>query len=417
VSDQQSALYCKFGKHAAALTFSDTPGTLVDLLPEKFDGFGSPDTKKIARNPGHPQNKRYPALRGPIDLGEQIPLSFMLRGLSGNTGAAIDPESTNDLTLLLDTIFGTDSIDPAGAVTTATGGTGTTVAVTEMARFPVGTVIMFTSSSTTITNVRQVTARAGASGAGNLTVDRSFTGTADAANVVRAARWIWDPAQYDAKHGYFRAEWQNFARNFLGCMAAGCSFDFPIGEPAMFNSSWSFTDVADLAEANPTFSEQTTGNVIVNVNSNFWVGSSTFYVAGGLKLDLGGSLAPRKANSGPQGVQGYAVMRGAGTPMPKIMARLYRGVNSGEVADSTGTPSMNSLQAYGLGLGAALTGLSVAFQVGTVAGACAYVVASNATCVKAKDVVEDGFQCIDVEFECATPTANTSLYPVELHLL
>lgn len=414
MSDLQSALYLKAGGHSSATDFSGTP-TLVDLLPEKFDGFGSPDTIKLPRNPAHPQNKRFPALRGPIDVSKPIPLEFIVRGLSGNTGAAIAAATTNDLegAGILAAIFGAAAVDPASAVAASTAGAGgaATLTVDEQAGFPPGIGVLIPTSTGTF--ARQVVSRAASSGAGDLTLDRVVTGTLTTGNVVRFARWFVDPSVHEHTHVYLRAEWQNFRRDFKGCMSLG-QLDFSVGQFARLITSWLPTDVADTAEANPTFSEQTTGGALVNVNNAFWIGDTAFY-ATDIKVDLGGSLVARRANSGPQGVQGYIIEKGAGTNKAKIMCKLQRGTNSGEVADSTGTPSVNDLQGYGLGLGDALDGLDVAFQVGTVAGSVGYIRAPNASVVSCADVVVDGFQQLDVTFECDTPSSST-FHPLEFLL-
>lgn len=414
MSDLQSALYLKAGAHSSTTDFSGTP-TLVDLLPEKFDGFGSPDTIKLARNPAHPLNKRFASNRGPLDLSKPIPLEFIVRGLNGNTGAAIVSSTTNDLygAGIWQAIFGSSPTDPSGAVAASTSGAGGTASLTvaEMSGFPPGIGVLVPTSAGNF--VRQVISRAGSSGAGALTLDRTVTGTLTTGNVVRLNRNVWDPSIHEHTHVYLRAEWENFRRDFKGCMSLG-QIDFSVGQFAKLMTSWMFTDAADIAEANPTFSEQTTGGPLVNVNNTFSIGNSTFY-ATDLKVDLGGQMVARRANSGPQGVQGYIIEKGAGTKKPTITCKLQRGVNSNEVADSTGTPSVNSLQAYGLNLGDALADLDVSFQVGTVAGSLGYVRASTAHCVKCTDVVVDGFQQLDVTFECDTPSSAT-FYPLEMLL-
>lgn len=413
MSDQDSRLVLSFGKHASAVDFSATPGTLVHLLPEKW-GFHSPSRVNLARSPAHPQNRLFPGLAGPIDMSKAHELEVILRGLSGNTGAAIDPETTNDTARLLDVVMGTDSIDPAGAVTTATGGTPASriLGVTEQAGFPVGIVVMFQAPAGTF-HVRQVRARAGASGAGNLTLDRVWTGAVATSNVIRFARWRDDPAVHEHIHGFFRAEWTNDRRDYRGGMSRA-TFDFTVGQYARLMTSWMFTDVADAAELAPTFTEQTTGSGLVNVNNSFFIGDAAFY-ATDLKIELGGSMGARGASSGPQGVQGYRVTKGAGAPKTRYSVKLQRGVSAGEIADSTGTPSMNSLQAWDKALGDSYATFDIAAQVGTVAGACGYFPAQAASCVKCEVVIVDGYKHLDVEFECNSPS-DVLLSPFEAHL-
>ncbi len=410
MSDLDSSLVLSFGKAADTTDFATMPA-LVHLLPEKW-GFRPPSRIPLARDPAHPLNKRFSPLAGPLDMSKAHELELIIRGLSGNTGATIDPETTNDIAKMLDVIFGTDSIDPAGAVTTATGGTGATpnLVVTSGTNIPDGMVIMFQAPLGTF-HVRQV--RSGG-GTGTLVLDRTYSGTVESGtNVIRFARWKDDPAVHEHKHGFFRAEWANDRRDYKGGMSRA-TFDFSVGQYARLITSWMFSDIADAAEANPSFSEQTTGSALVNVANTFWIGSTAFY-ATDLKIELGGSVNARRASSGPQGIQGYIVPKGATAPKTRYMVKLHRGVNSGEIADSTGTPSVNSLQAWDKALGDSYAAFDIAAQVGTVAGACGYFPAQAASCVKCDEVVQDGYKCLDVEFECNGPT-STTFAPFEAHL-
>lgn len=412
--DIGSALYLKVGAHSSTSDFSATPAgsapnALVDMLPEKFDGFGSPSTRKLARNPSHPLNKRFPALRGPLDLSKAIPLEFIMRGLNGNTGAAITSTAKNDLIAsgILQALFGAAPIDPAGAAATASAGVGATptLTVSEQARFPPGSLVTFTTDAQTLPFVRQVVSRAASSGSGDLTLDRAYTGTVTNGQTVgRGTRFFVDPSIHQHTHVFMRAEWENMRRDFKGGMSLG-QFDYAVGEYGRLMSSWMFTDASDVAEANPTFSEQTVGDAVVNVNNQLWLGNTPIY-SDSHKVNLGGTMSPQKVNAGPQGIMGFRVAKGGGTPKPTISFRAPRGTGTGELADSTGTPSVNDLQGYSVAIGVGMPAIDLAFQVGNALGALNYWRAPAASCSKCEDVNVDGYQWLDLEFECDGPSVS-----------
>lgn len=421
---QDSAFLLSFGKHSSITDVSSTPGTLMHLLPEKH-GFQGADYGRLQPAPLNPTNKRFPARRGVIDVARGLSLEQLIRGLYGNVGAAIDPETTSELGRVLDVVFGTDSIDPAGAATTATSSGSVpataTLGVTELARFPIGTVVMFQAPAATY-HVRQVRARSGSSGAGTLTLDRAWSGAvADATTIIRCARWVDDPAVHQHTHGYFRGEWQGGdaadpARVYRGCMSRA-SFDFSVGQHGRFTTSWQVTDIADDAPADTTFVEPVAGSSVVNTNNSFWIGATAYY-ATDQHIELGGSVSAFRANSGPHGVQGYKVMKGGDAPRTRMTVTLPLGVNTGEVNEAL----LNTLQGYDLAAGAELVPLEVAFQVGGAAGAFCYAVMPAAVVVEADaSVVVDGRKHVKLTLEATDPesagvTGAASLYPFEFHL-
>lgn len=413
MSIQDSQLVLSFGKHASAVDFSSTPAALVHLAPEKW-GFRPVGRAPLSREPAHPQNKRFAGRAGPLDLSKAHELEQIICGLSGNDGGAIDPEvACSDIAPILDVIFPSASIDPAGASTTATGGgAGTkTVGVTEQARFPVGSVIAVTTAAGL--EVRQVRARAGANGAGDLTVDRNVTGAVtNGSTVIRFARWKEDPSVHEHVHGFFRAEWPTYRRDFKGGMSRA-QFNFTVGQAARLLTSWMFTDVAIEEIDEPAFAEPVHGAGLVCANNSLWIADTAVY-ATELKLDLGGTMSARGANSGPQGVQGYRVSKGAGAPKPRFMVTLQCGQRTGEI-DDAGALSVQSLFALDKELGEELQNLDMAFQVGGHAGGMGYFPLPSASCLTREVVVIDGYQHIQCEFECNGPD-DAELGPVEVHL-
>lgn len=416
MTDISTALSIRIGGHTDNTDFSTTPvgaapNAIADVFPEKFDGVGRPARRTLQRNPAHPQNKRYPGVVGPYEI-KAIPLDFMLRGLNGNTGAAINAVGKNDLATvgIYQALFGAAPVDPAGAVTASTGGAGglNTVAAADRTGLLVGGGVLVPTASGVF--ARQITATG--AGAGNITLDRVVPGAIVIGNLIRASRFKVNPALSAHTHCFIRAEWENARRDFKGCMSLGV-FDYPLNEAAMLRTSWMWTDMADVAEADPAVTDPTTGGVPVNDNCFFYIGDTPIY-AQDCSVDLGGNMVPRKANSGPQGVQGYLVMKGAATPKPKIMVTIPSGTFTGEVAD-TGALSANSLGDETVNLGSAKATLDISLQIGTVAGSTHLWRAPAAECTQREDVTIDGQRWMKCVFEC-NQGSDANFGPLE-HLI
>lgn len=402
--------------HASATDWTTAPaaGDHKHLLLESHN-LHSPDTLKVRRVADNPQNVGHPPFRGPVDVSKAYQLEMILRGLSGNSGGAIDPDSTTDCTRFLDALFGTASIDPAGAAATATGGTGASkiLGVDEQARFPIGTVVRFTTDAGTF--VRQVRARAGASGAGNLTLDRTFTGTVSAATVVRAARWKDDPAVYEHTHLSLIAEYTGHLRRlFIGGMG-NWELNFARGkEGRLIVSNLRFTDIQDEANASPSYSAPTVGGAISRVGNKMWFGDDNYY-ATDIRVVGGGDVVGRGVDDSPQGQHlGFTCQKGGAAARTRLMAKLLLGTNTSEVADSTGTLSANKAQAWDKSVGDELATWDVAFQAGAAAGAFSYGVMRAGVITKAETVVVDGKLWKDVEIEATG--SDTDLAPFEFHI-
>lgn len=411
MSEDGALLYLKFGKYSSATDYSSTAPTLVDMLPDGGrDSFGSRSPIVLARDPSHPSNRRFPGVRGPTDLSKPVTPEFIVHGLSGNNGGAITPSAATDLSQMLDVLFGIASVDPAGAATTVTGGTGSTpnLTVASGAGIPNGMVVGFSTDADGFI-MRQV--RSGG-GTGTLVLDRTYSGT-PSGTVIRLARWVFDPSVLQHAHGYFRAEWANWRRDFWAALGTG-RFDLTNGQYVKLLTSWMFSGCDDVAEANPTFTEQTRGSALVSTNAAFYIGNAQLF-ATDISVEIGGDVRARPSFDGTNGVKGYASFKGPGTPRPKIACKLYRGTGTGEVADSTGTPSLNTLQGTGLDLGAAKTALDIAVAVGRAAAGLGYWVMRGAECVKADDIEVDGYQMIDCEF-LGNSASPSSYYPLEFHL-
>lgn len=414
---QASKQIVMFAKHASTTDVTAVPGSFMHLRPERCT-LGRPQMQKLPRIAMHPQNANAAPLRGPLDLSGTYEVAQILKGLSGNTGAAIDPETTSDTGGILDVAAGTDSIDPAGAATTVTnaGSDGATkqLVVAEMARAPVGTVVMFQAPAGTF-HVRQVRARAGASGAGALTLDRPWTGAvADGTALIRAARYKFDPAVFEHTHGAFKLMRSTDDGDiYLGGMCKA-QLDLSRGRFVELITTWRFSDVQRATGAVPSFTAPTVGNGIVRVNNALWIGDDPYYVTD-LKVDCGGDVEDFPVDSAPHGVQGYSVHKGGERTKPSATCTIFRGSNSGEVPEAGSDLDVQGAQAWDINAGEVLGSHDVAFQAGAVAGAFCYGVLPGAAITDAVETTVNGRRALTIKIEGFEPT-DSNLAPFELHI-
>jgi hypothetical protein len=251
-------------------------------------------------------------------------------------------------------------------------------------------------------------------GTGTLVLDRTYTGTVtNGGTVYRSSRWVVNPAVHELTHGFWRGEADNRMREFFGCMSK-VTLNLPVAERATATFEFMPTDVPDAAELNPSFTAPTAGNAVVTNSNRFWVGD-TAYMAVDLSIDYGGNVVARRANSGPQGVQGYTVQRAGDNPLPVIRGKLYAGTNStlGEVADSANTFRANYAQGWNKSAGEESTSWDVAVQAGNVMGGIVYVRAPAGVFTKFDEIEIDGKDGYEFELSCFDPSSGS---PIDLNL-
>jgi hypothetical protein len=414
VSDLSRMLTMKFAKHSSSTVFdSASIGTAFFLEPESCEAMPR-DTERLERNLYRGDNMEYASIRGTKKL-DPVTMTLLGRGVNGNTGtSAFAAAEYTELGQLLDCVIGA-STDPTSSGESATGGTGSSSQLTFASgtNYPAGCGVLFANTS------GQVFARAIVSAAEpptTVTLDRDFTGTAAAATVVRGARWSLDPATSMHTHAYLQAEGENWRRNYSGCMS-GLDIDMPEGQPVKFNFSWQPTDWSDSAEANGSFTAPTAGDFIVNVGGLFYIGNSAFLLKEA-KLSLGYTIVARATQAGQNGVLGYVVTR----KMPVLSGKLYMGVNAslGEIADSSGTPSLNSMQGVDVNPGVVVTTRDISLQVGTggattaaTAGGRSMYMRMPAAEFRAKLAAENGQEVIQFEAHARRPSSGS---PFELFM-
>lgn len=361
----------RVAKHSSTTAFdSASIGSTQFVEPEGEPGFMPKDTARIERDLYRGDNQEYASIRGPKSL-DAMALTMLVRGISGNTStAAFTATTSNDLALLLDCIFGAASTDPSGVGSTATAGVGATpnLTMTSGTNYPNGGMVLFPTTSTGAGFFAREIVSGG--GTTTLVLDRQYTGTvANPTTIVRGAVWTLQSSTNMHTHLYIDAEGENWRRLYTGCMS-GLDLDFSEGQAVKASMSWQSSDWTGPAKASPAFSAPTTGSHIVNLGSQFYIGDSKFLLKGA-KLSLGYTMQARATTTGDNGMLGYVVTR----KQPVLSGTLYVGSNAafGELADLSGTPTIQSLQAVDTVAGGVPTTRDIALQVGTTGAQAMYL--------------------------------------------
>lgn len=413
MGDQSKKRVWTIGKHSGTQDFSSTPATLRQLMPLNAPVRLSPARRMLPRTAIRSDGKRPVPHVGIKDVGMTLPLEFILRGPSGSTGAAIVSATATELGDLFDTCLGA-AVDPAGAADTVTGGNGATpnLTVTSGAGTANGMVVGFLVDGSAVPVIRQIVS---GGGTGTLVLDRDFSGTpTNGGTLYRGPRWIVQPSVHELAHCYLRGEADNRMRQFYGCMSK-VGIKLPVGDRATAMFDFSFTDVDDAAEANPTYTGPTAGNGVVTNNNRLYLGDDPI-MALDIELDYGGTMVPRIANSGPHDRQGYTVQRAGDNPVPVVKFKAYAGTNStlGEIADSTGNVRANYLQGWDKSAGEEARSFDLAVQAGNVFGGIFYARAPVGVFTKCEEIEIDGQDGYDCEVSCFDPSSGA---PLDLSLL
>lgn len=353
----------QFGLHSNSADFSSTPGTLVRILPTAMSGLYPRQRTPIERPLYSSDNRRYLQVRGARDLS-QISVTQEMCGMNNSSGGAVTVQSVMEQGYMLDAIFGASAAAISGAATTVTGGTPASaqLTVTSGTNIANGDMVLFRTGSATGPVVMREVAAGG--GTGTLTFTHVYTGTPfSTGTVYRAARWNLSTSTTHHTHGYFRAEGENWRRDYYGCFPNSMRISIPDSGPVSLETSWTPTDWADVAEANPSFSEPSRGSPTVSGGCEFRI-ASTAYLLRNASITLANAAAPRGSVTGPNGVQGYVATSKWDC---MLEGELYLGDNGntiGELQDSTGTPSIDDLAGSTAAIGATPTARDIMLAVG-----------------------------------------------------
>lgn len=373
MTDVARLLDLQFGLQSSTGDFSSTPGTVSRLLPRSTSGLLPRQRTPVERPLYSSDGRRYAQVRGVKDLGP-IELGMEFRGMSNASGGAVTVQSVMEQARMLDSFFGTAASAITGAATTVTGGTpgSGTLTVTAGTNIADGDMVCFTTgSSAPFGLVMREVASGGTTT--TLTLDRAYTGTpTSGATVFRAARWNLSTSTTHHTHGYFRAEGESWRRDYFGCAPSQMSLDLPDGGLVGFSSSWMPTDWTDVAEANPSYSDPTAGQPIVNAAADFRIAGVAFLLKSA-KLTASNGMQVRTTSTGTNGMLGAVA---ADKTSVMLEGSIYVGDNAasiGELVDNSGTPDLDSLLGASATVGAAITTRDISLAVGGAANACMYL--------------------------------------------
>lgn len=312
MSDASNLRFLQYGTHASTSDWTAMPGSLTFLEPESDVVLDSRPRHYERGSVQRGNGQRVP--RTTIGMAtDGIPdITLALRGLSGSGVADTVSTSTltHDLDGILSALFGVKT-EGVGDVLSGTPGTGTTIAGADTVTAATGSGIVFTGDTSGKLIARQISQPSGS----NFVIDRDLTDDTGAADNPEASLLCSGMRTYSLSaitpnrtHFAFDAEGDNFRNRFVGCMSSA-SISFAPGEYARLTlSGIRFTDCDaddESALTNPTWATPTRGKLIEVIDCPMWIGA-TQYIAMGLEVDLGLTIAPRGMN-GPNGPHGFVV--------------------------------------------------------------------------------------------------------------
>lgn len=282
---------------------TDTPGSFTfldpqgDFFPEAVQGKTPVDTQRDDGEFSAP-------VLGPKSGG--FSFTGLVRGkgvgagyVSGAGVAAVGGEYD----ALFDALFGVAGSHGTGYVISGTGSDTDTVALADTSGHPVGNGILVDTGAGAVTRyeAREVTAITTNTSAD---LDRALQAAPTGAETAYASTsWYADADNSAHNHLYFKAEGENWRRDFLGC-ALKLSLVCPAGGPALWQWQVMCDDWDDVAEANPTYSSPTSAAALHVLGSPFWWGSTKTELIE-CQIDFGFEPEPRAATEGVNGAVGW----------------------------------------------------------------------------------------------------------------
>lgn len=370
----------RYALHSNAQTFSGTPGSLVPLrLTDDGASFLPRQRTPIARALRSLSGRRYSHIRGVQDTAD-ITVATEFRGVNSNTGGAVsDWEAKMEQGYLLASLFG--AVAPATTSTAPTvAGSGHTPASGILAvsgtNTANGQVIGFATS-----DGFEVGRIASGGGTTTLTLDHPYTGTpTTGATVFRAAVYTVNDAVTHHVHTFFTAEGEDWRRDYFGCTPMSMALALPNAGLVTMSSVFSPTSFADVAEANPSHAEPTSGSPIVVDACRVWFAGANV-IARDIAISYSAAAQVRTASTRTNGKLGGVCSTGDGkTFTVEFSVYVGDGNLSGELQDSTGTPSLNALLGDSDTSGTPSTTRKLSVQFGSAVGACGYAYLPEADC-------------------------------------
>ena len=367
MTDSSRHIHVKAAMQASTSDFTSSPTATV-LLPRALPASLFPRGRSpIERDLYAVDGREHVHAWGAKDVGGiDLPLEF--RGANSNSGGAVaDWEAKLEQGALLASLFGAVATATANAATTCSGTAGATLTVVDGTDIPNLAMILFTTSTGIF--VRQVVSGGGTT---TLTLDRAASGTASG-TVIRLGVYAMAPSVTHHRHLYVSAEGESWRRDYFGLAPSRMVLRVPDTGLVEFDSSWMPTDWSDVAEANPSFSAPTAGNPIVNAGGAFYIGETMYVLKSAVvTMDNGVVMRGGTASNAPNGVVGGVCARKSMV----IEGELYVGNNDlslHEIEDDAGTPALGAVTGDADSASDVPTTYDVSLQLGTEAGACAYL--------------------------------------------
>lgn len=375
-NDPTRLMDVKFAPHASTTDYTSTPSTgLSTIMPR------SPMTSLLPRQrtPAEQENvtvdgRRIPYTRGAQDL-KNIVCQLDFKGINANSGAAVSDweAKQTEIGYMLSCLFGADATATVGDKPTTDGGTTPALDI-DANTGSIDDLDIIAFPTATGLKARQVTANGGT---GTVTLDRAYGGAVVAGDVIRMARWTWSPATNALIHGYFRGETRSQRRDYFGCQPLDFELVIPDAGKVEFNSNWKPSSWADVAEANPSFVEPTTGAIIASNGACLYIGSSDKRVKS-LRFMASNGMTDQPTTCAAEGVLGGVPVNRTNVMME---FEIYVGdsASDGELVDGSGTPSLTTLLGSAASIGASAETYDLGLQIGNAVGAIAYIRIPEAT--------------------------------------
>ena len=372
----------RYGLHSDAYTFTGTPSLVPLRLTDDGASFLPRNRAPLMRNLRSLSGRRYAHARGVQDLAD-LSINTEFRGVNNNTGGAVsDWEAKMEQGYLLASLF--------GAVAPAT--TGDAPTINSSGHTPASGVLGVNTNSTNTANGHviafpttaglQIGRIASGGGTSSVTLEHPYSGTpTTGGTITRLAVYSVSDSVTHHVHSMFTAEGEDWRRDYFGCAPMSMALALPNAGLVGMTSVFSPTSFSDVAEANPSHAEPTSGSPIVVDACKMWF-AGLDVIARDISINYSCATTPRTASTRTNGKVGGVCGTGDGKTFT-IEFSVYVGDGnlSGELTDGSTTPDLNALLGDDDAAGDIATTREISLQVGTEVGACMYAFLPEADCV------------------------------------
>lgn len=389
MSDQTRVLHVRGGIHTTNNIFestSDATFTSVEPYAEpRLVATVNKLERKLVRGNGHQYARRAGAQVTSLDL------EFLVRGLDTPAASTVLAATTGlEIGWLYNSVFGMTASAGTGTTITGSDGVARTIGLTQRSGFPVGNAILFSNGTEMI--AREIVASG--SGAGDVTVDRDFPGTATG-TAYASVSWYLNAANSNHIHTSWDCLGDNWRRKLAGCLG---NMIIPIVGGQLLSAKFALQGTLweSATVDGASFSAPAVGEEIKCLAASIFLGDDQYNLIDG-EFNLGLAPTPRPTPAGINGFLGFQCKE----PTPGLKGKFQFGTLTGEVTDTL----LRAMQGDGT--------YDAAVQIGTQAGAACYIRAPNADFTIDLDKA-DGFDVASFESMFTMPDAGNGA--VRFHL-